>query len=285
MHSSMNAPSRSLAANRLLGLRLREVQTSCLGWGLYMAALTVYCMVYEVFVGPGSPDLQGSVMWAIREWGIWLLLTPIAFKTLRRRETVAGRRIPVFLQMGAGVLMVSLTFRVGLDVITGTREALASLVIFFPRHLAALAVVVLVWHLFLRPRPAADDEPAPETDAHEQEPAAPEYPETLLVSKGQDECLIRVDRIQCITAAGNYVEIYCDNRLYLMRATMKQIEDLLPPSVFLRTHRSHIINVDEIERIKTHPSGNGEVRLRCGKVLNVSKKYKHRLQQYRLQAA
>jgi DNA-binding LytR/AlgR family response regulator len=106
-----------------------------------------------------------------------------------------------------------------------------------------------------------------------------------LVSKGSNVALIRIDQIQCISAAGNYVEIFCNNQLYLMRATMKQIEDLLPREQFLRTHRSHIININEIDRIKSQPSGNGAVQLRCGKMLSISKKYKNQLQKFRAQAA
>lgn len=274
----------SLTADFPLGLRLREIQTSTLGWGLYMAALTVYCMIHQAFVSADGPDLPGSLLWAVREWAIWLVLTPVAFKILREYGTRPDKHIPAFIQMGMGVLMVSLTFRIGLDVVTGEREALASLVIFFPRHLAALVVVVLVWYLFLRARPASDN-PSSNDGGATVEDNKPAHPQTLLVSKGQDECLIRVDQIQCVNAAGNYVEIYVDNRLYLMRATMKQIEEMLPPSQFVRTHRSHIINVDEIDRIKTRPSGNGEVKLRCGMMLSVSKRYRHQLQQYRLQTA
>lgn len=285
MQQSTDTAPRPFAADFPLGLRLRDIQTSFVGWGLYMAALTCYCMMHQKFVSSLPPDLPGSVIWAIREWAIWLVLTPVAFKILRQYE--ATRRVPLFVKMGAGILLVSLTFRVGLDLVTGARSFAASLTIFFPRHLAALAAVVLIWHLFLRPKPAVAGTvaEAANEDIGATEPMEPACPETILVSRGNDECLIRVDRIQCISAAGNYVEVYCDNRPYLMRATMKQVEELLPPPTFLRMHRSHIINVNEIERIKTRPSGNGVVQLRCGKVLSVSRKYKHRLQQYRLQAA
>lgn len=279
----MNTVQRPFPADfPFFGLRLREIQTSFIGWGLYMAVLACYCMVYQKYVASSSPDLSGSVIWAIREWAIWLVLTPVAFKVLRQYE--AARRVPLFIKLGAGILLVSLTFRVGLDLFIGARSFFASLIIFFPRHLAALAVVILIWHLFLRNKPAAVESvaKAANEDIDEEQPACPE---TILVSRGNDECLISVNRIQCVSAAGNYVEIYCDSRPYLLRATMKQVEEILPPATFLRLHRSHIINVNEIERIKSRPSGNGEVRLRCGKTVSVSRKYKHQLQQYRLQAA
>lgn len=273
MQDSINALPRPVNPG-FPGLRLLEIRASLIGWGLYMAALTCYCMIYQRFVSISTPDLQGSVIWALREWGVWLLITPVALKMLRRHET--ARRIPLFLRVGAGALLVSLTFRIGLDVVTGERGAAASLVIFFPRHLAALTAIILVWHLLLRNRP-----PAVAVTADGGSAAEPVHAGTVLVHTGNGECLIRVERIQFVSAAGNYVEIHCDGKPYLMRATMKQVEKLLPPPAFLRTHRSHIVNVDEIERIKTRPSGDGLVQLRCGKVLNVGRKYRQRIQRYR----
>lgn len=273
MQENTSAAPRWFILDFLLGLRLSELRTAVYGWGLYMTALTLYCLAYQKFVLAISPDLGHSLMWSAREWGIWVLLTPIAFQILRRHWPVEDRRLPVFLQMGAGILLVSLGFRVGLDVVTDYRSVLASLVIFLPRHLAALVVVALTWYLLLRSNPPA------ETSGSS---ACGSYPQNILVSRGSDQCLIPVAQIQYVSAARNYAEIYCNGQLYLMRATMQQIENLLPPSLFQRVHRSHIVNINEIERLKTRPPGNGEVRLRCGATLSVSRQYKHRLfEQYR----
>jgi hypothetical protein len=268
-----------------LQLRLREVQTSFIGWGIYMASLVFYCLIHEIVVSTGVLDLQEIIIWPIREWGIWLFITPITFKILRQHGAITPQRVFFYLKLAAGVLLVSLSFRVGIDYFTTTRGIAPSIVIFFPRHLAAFAVVILIWHLLLRTKPLINNLPPANDSDNRDGIRNAEYPRTILVSKGNDECLIRIDQIQCISAAGNYVEIYCNNGLYLMRATMKQVEDLLPPALFLRTHRSHIININEIDRIKTRPSGNGAVQLRCGKILSISKKYKSQLQKYRLQAA
>lgn len=269
MQQNTTAASRRLTAGFLPGPRLREVRTALLGWGLYMTALTVYCLAHQKFVLAVTPDLENSVMWSVREWGIWVLLTPVAFKILRRHWPAPDRRVPVFVQMGAGILLVSLTFRVGLDVVTGYRDALASLVIFFPRHLAALAAVALIWYLLLRG--------SPPTESHPPRRGERAAPRSLLVYGGGGERLIPVERIQYVSAAGNYVEIGCDGRTWLMRATMRRVEALLPPPAFLRVHRSHIVNVSEIDGVKSRRPGNGEVRLRCGKTLSVSRRYKQRL--------
>ena len=286
-----------------LGLRIAEVRTSFVCWGIYLAGMTCYCLLYQTFVsasaaGLSGPDLVGTVVLALREWGVWLLTTPLVFRALRRCDERSDRRLLSYVWLGAVVPLASVTFPVSIDYLTGTHSALSSLVIFLPRYVAAFVVVCLVWHVFLRRKPAKEAE-APADVVEKAGHAGPEgvagngcqsglasadiddeqppHPETLLVSKGSDECLIRVDRIEHIRAAGNYVEVYSDNQLYLLRATMKQVEDLLPPALFVRIHRSHIVNVNEIERIRTRPSGNGTAHLRCGKVLSMSKKYKARL--------
>ncbi|MBN1378577.1 MAG: LytTR family transcriptional regulator [Gammaproteobacteria bacterium] len=274
--------SESLDFEIPLGLSLREIKTALVGWGIYMIALFFYCVLYHIFVFNTSAHIPESFIRVMREWGIWLLITPVAFKLLRQFERLPEKRILPCLVMGAGILLLAVSFRVAIDYLTDARSIAASIVIIFPRYLAALAVVVMIWHIFLRNNPPTTSLPPA---IGENNKPRNHYPSTILVNKGNDECLIRVDQIQCISAAGNYVEIYCNDQLYLIRATMKQIMELLPPSLFLRTHRSHIININEIDRIKNRPSGNGAVQLRCGKLLTVSKKYKSQLRKYRLHAA
>jgi DNA-binding LytR/AlgR family response regulator len=170
---------------------------------------------------------------------------------------------------------------VAIDLLTDARDAATSLMIFLPRYVAAVGIVYLVWHVFLRerrvPAETVDVAPSPATEIEHTPPA----PATLLVSKGADQCLIRIGRIESVSAAGNYVEIVERGQRYLMRATLKQIEDLLPATEFIRIHRCHLVRRDEIERIKSQPSGNGTVQLRGGQTLPMSKKHKQSLQRYR----
>lgn len=271
----MSGPPSS-AADSPFCLHAREVRLSVVAWGLYIACQAAYCTIYESLVS-ASADFQGMLLWAFSDWGIWMLVTPLALEGLRRCEVRPTKGPMPYLKLLAGILVLSLILRTGIDHLTAFRDPVESPLVFLPRYLVALAAVVLIWRVFLRTRPPAAKPSPAETNR--------EYPDTLLVDKGNDECLIRVERIQYISAARNYAEIYCDNQLYLMRATMRQIEERLPPSTFLRTHRSHIVNVNEIERIRTRPSGNGTVQLRCGKLLNLSKTYRDRLQDYRLPAA
>lgn len=277
--------SSSPSADFPFGLRSWEVRVSIVAWGLYIACQAAYCTIYERLV-LASADFEGMLLWAVSSWGIWALVTPLTFKGLRRRQAAPDEGLWPYVKFLAGMLLLALILRAGIDYATAAHGVVESSLIFLPRYLVALAAIVLVWHFFLREKPPVKPPTVGgETTPAENQTPTGNYPDTLLVDKGNDECLIRVDRIQHISAARNYVEIYCDHQHYLMRATMKQVEEQLPPSMFLRTHRSHIVNVNQIERIRTLPSGNGTVQLRCGKTLSLSRKYRDQLQNYRLTAA
>lgn len=264
------------------GPRSREIQVAFAAWGLYIVCQAIYCLIYARIMSAEPFDIQGMLLWAAREWGMWLLITPFIFSALRRYIVWPDRLVVPCVKLVLCVLTVALTLRVGFDHITGTRNIRPSLLIYFPRYLAAVAAVLAMWLLFLRPErraPAGGLEAGNrDCDVDNADGGVAKSHQTLLVGKGRDESLIQVARIQYISAAGNYAEICCDNQLYLMRATMKQLEELLPPSLFLRIHRSHIININEIDRIRTQRSGCGSVYLRCGKMLNISRNYKSRLQ-------
>jgi len=312
----MSVP-QSWTADFPLGIQARELKTALIGWSAYMASLLGYCMLHQWIVSASVPDVTGSVLWVLQEWGIWLLVTPFLFRTLRRCGREPGRQPHVLLCSGVFALVASLAFQVALDRWMENRGLAPTVVLYLPQYLAAFIGVVLVWRFKLRGRADAASStpsaPHPETlsvnegnsesllrqaDAVWPAPAAPspgtlsinkgngeslarkaDYPETLLVSKGSGECLLRIDRIACVSAAGNYVEIYSGGELYLMRATMKQVEQLLPPSTFLRVHRSHIVNINEIVRIRPRRSGHGTIELRCGRVVGLSRSYKARLRE------
>jgi hypothetical protein len=247
-------------------LRSAEVRTALIAWGIYLAGASCYCLLHQAIVRASVPDPAGTIVLGLREWGVWLVATPVAFRILSRHEAPA-RRWPSLIMPAAAIVLAAVMFPLVIDQLTQTRSAASSLAIFLPRYVAALAVVYLVWHVFLRNGTLVDP--------------SRHHPETLLVSKGADECLLQVRRMQYLSASGNYVEIFADGQMYLMRATMKQVEELLPPSRFIRIHRSHIVNMDAIERIRTERSGSGNVHLRCGKTLAMSRKYRAGLQKFR----
>jgi len=109
-------------------------------------------------------------------------------------------------------------------------------------------------------------------------PEPPQASERLVVKSGGRIHFVRMDEIDWIDAAGNYVRLHVKTDAYLFRETMNAIEQRLDPSRFVRIHRSHIVNID---RIKELQPGAGEhvVVLRNGVRLTLSRGYRDKLQE------
>ena len=61
---------------------------------------------------------------------------------------------------------------------------------------------------------------------------------------------INIPDIYFVEAKGDYISIKTNTKNYIVHSTLKKIEDKLPDSVFLRIHRSFIINVTQIVDIE-----------------------------------
>ena len=63
-----------------------------------------------------------------------------------------------------------------------------------------------------------------------------------------DRRLIKIDlpQIYLIEAKGDYIHIKTEEKNYVVHSTLKKIEEKLPASLFLKVHRSYIINVKKI---------------------------------------
>lgn len=63
-----------------------------------------------------------------------------------------------------------------------------------------------------------------------------------------DKRLVKVDipKILLIEAKGDYINIKTTHKNYIVHSTLKNIEEKLPSDLFLRIHRSYIINILEI---------------------------------------
>jgi DNA-binding LytR/AlgR family response regulator len=253
-----------------ISIERADYKASSIGWGSYMTYLTAYCVLFNGVVESAPIDILESVGWVVREWGIWLVLTPLVCAALREIHSHASiinvrKTGQLYALAGVATLAVALIYRVGIDVYGGADLAV-SLVYFFPKHSTALVLVVLAWHLVRK---------VEQKDSNTRPTQNPEtVSETLLVSKGQREHLIRVDQIDVISAGGNYVDIRCGDDVYLLRSSLKQLEKLLLTHNFIRVHRSHLVNVCSLLHMTKTVAGNGSAVLRGGYVVPMSKKYR-----------
>lgn len=95
--------------------------------------------------------------------------------------------------------------------------------------------------------------------------------ERIFVKTGTKIDVVPVETIVKIEAQDDYVEIHTADRKYLKNDTMNYLERVLPPNTFSRVHRSHIINLNHIEKIEKYGKESYIVKLKDGSTVNVSK--------------
>ncbi|MBC8984741.1 response regulator transcription factor [Pedobacter sp. N36a] len=61
---------------------------------------------------------------------------------------------------------------------------------------------------------------------------------------------LALDQVLFLEAQGDYVKIYVRDHTYLIHSTLKSVVDKLPDSVFIRVHRSFIVNVSKIDTLE-----------------------------------
>jgi two-component system LytT family response regulator len=95
---------------------------------------------------------------------------------------------------------------------------------------------------------------------------------TRLVFKSQGRIVfLRVSDILWIGAEENYVRVCTDTENHLLRETMAHLEERLDPEMFLRVHRSSIVNLQHVKEVRSEPNGDFTVVLINGQKLPMSR--------------
>jgi hypothetical protein len=94
--------------------------------------------------------------------------------------------------------------------------------------------------------------------------------ERVLVKTKQQIKVIPINDIVYLRSEGDYVMIITSEGKYLKEQTMKYFESHLPKSLFIRVHRSYIVNVEYISAIESYGKQNQQVLLKNGEWLKVS---------------
>jgi two-component system LytT family response regulator len=88
--------------------------------------------------------------------------------------------------------------------------------------------------------------------------------------------IIRVDQIEWIDAADNYLQLHAGGKTHLARGTMKNAEAELDPERFVRIHRSAIVAVDRIASVSVEQRRH-IIRLTSGATLRASRQFATRV--------
>lgn len=99
----------------------------------------------------------------------------------------------------------------------------------------------------------------------------------IVVQSNQRMRLLRIEEIEWIAAAGNYVRVHAARRHYLLRETIGALENRLDPRRFVRIHRSTIVNIDYVHELVPRAFGDYLVYTRSGEELVLSRRYRNRV--------
>jgi len=88
---------------------------------------------------------------------------------------------------------------------------------------------------------------------------------------------LHASEIRWIGAEENYVRISNGTESHLLRDTISSMEERLDPKMFLRVHRSAIVNLNYVKEIRTDPKGDFVVQLLNGQIVPMSRSYHARI--------
>lgn len=99
-------------------------------------------------------------------------------------------------------------------------------------------------------------------------------PERIMVRQGDSIRFVRVERVIRLEAAGNYVRLISDDGNFLLRSTLRDLLDRLDASTFVRTHRSHAVNLDRVSTIHSWFSGDYMILMDNEEQVRLSRGYR-----------
>jgi two-component system LytT family response regulator len=106
------------------------------------------------------------------------------------------------------------------------------------------------------------------------------YLDVLPIRDAGTTVCVKVNEIDWIDAAGDYMCVHAAGQTHVMRGTMKKLEAVLHPKRFQRVHRSTIVNVDRVREVRSHINGEFFLILGDGIELKMSRHYKDRIHHF-----
>src|SRR5699024_1414684 len=99
----------------------------------------------------------------------------------------------------------------------------------------------------------------------------PERQNRIVVKDHNEIQIIPAEQINYIEAYDDYVKIHTKTKKYLKNTTMKYLEKILNSKLFIRIHRSYIINVEELTKIEPYKKNNYIAILKDGDKVVISR--------------
>lgn len=135
--------------------------------------------------------------------------------------------------------------------------------------------ILLQWYRFKQKADEVRAEAAEAEERRSRQPApelvqeAQEIIDRITVKDGSRIHIIRLEELLCLQSSGDYVTLFTPAGQYIKEQTMKYFETHLP-AVFVRIHRSAIVNTNHILRVELFGKENYQVKLKNGISLRAS---------------
>lgn len=103
------------------------------------------------------------------------------------------------------------------------------------------------------------------------------YSDVLAIKDAGEVSRVPVKNILWIDAAGDYMCVHTSTETHILRQTMKQLEESLDPRIFIRSHRSTMVNKNYISKFCSQLNGEYYLVMSNDKELKVSRSYKDKV--------
>jgi two-component system, LytTR family, response regulator len=110
--------------------------------------------------------------------------------------------------------------------------------------------------------------------------APPKYLARVALRAAGKISFVDLDDILFVQAAENYVQLHLKAARHLLHVPIATFEESLDPRMFLRIHRSLIVNVKHIHELETGPHGEYIVVLHGGARLQSSRSYHEKIKRW-----
>jgi two-component system LytT family response regulator len=104
------------------------------------------------------------------------------------------------------------------------------------------------------------------------------YATMLPIRVGRETIRLDVATIDWIDAAGDYMCVHAAGQTHVLRATMKELEEMLDPQVFQRVHRSTIVNLARVRSLRPHLNGECFLKLQSGQEVKLSRSFRDKVE-------
>jgi two-component system, LytTR family, response regulator len=104
------------------------------------------------------------------------------------------------------------------------------------------------------------------------------YATMLPIRSGRETLRLDVATIDWIDAAGDYMCLHAAGQTHVLRATMKELEEMLDPLVFQRVHRSTIVNLARVRSLRPHLNGECFLKLQSGQEIKLSRSFRDKVE-------